>query len=70
MSSALTKEFDPTDLTGAMAFVAELPQEVQRVYVDVWQGSDWRFVVGDHRSHVTRTIERVTVGQRFRIRAT
>jgi hypothetical protein len=53
-----------------VAFLADLPQEVRRVYVDVWFGSDWRFVVGDHREHAARTIERLTEGQRFRIRVT
>jgi hypothetical protein len=66
----MTREFDPADFVGATAFLEQLPESVHRIYVDVWTGGDWRFVVGDDRKHAPRTLARMASGVRFRIRVT
>ena len=62
-------EFAPFDLEGAASFIEKLPRECSRVYVEVWEDSDWHFVYGDDRCYVVRLLALVTRGRRFRLRA-
>jgi hypothetical protein len=62
------KEFEPTDLGGALAFIDALPPEARRVYVEVWEDSLWRFVYGDERAYVHRVLGVVVRDRRFRVR--
>jgi len=63
------REFESGDIASAELFIRSLPDDVTRVYVDEWDGREWRFVYGDAREHVLRAIRRLVKGERFRIRA-
>ena len=65
---AKTHEFASLDLEGAVAFIAGLPDEASRLYVEVWEAGRWQFVYGDEKSHVVRNLGLVTRGRRFRLR--
>ena len=62
------RDFAPFDIDGASAFIEELSSEVQRVYVEVWEGGDWQFVYGDERTHLLRLLALVTRNRPFRLR--
>jgi hypothetical protein len=69
MSSARApREFAPGEVEAAQAFIASLPPEIRRVYVEEWDGRQWRFVFGDDREHAPRGLSRLATGLRFRIR--
>jgi hypothetical protein len=69
MSSAReTREFAAGDVEAAEAFIGSLPADVRRVYVEEWDGRQWRFVFGDDRDHAPRGLSRLADGLRFRIR--
>jgi len=63
------REFAPFDLEGAETFIDELPPDVLRVYVEVWEDQVWQFVYGDERCYVLRLLALVTRGRPFRIRS-
>jgi hypothetical protein len=62
------REFAPDDVGGALAFVDSLPADLNRVYVDVWEATTWRFVYGDNRRYVARLLGLVVNERRFRVR--
>ena len=62
------REFAPGQREAAEAFIASLPPDVRRVYLEEWDGRQWRFVCGDDRAHAPRGLTRVAEGLRFRIR--
>ena len=62
------QEFEPGETSAAEAFIRSLSAELRRVYVDEWDGREWRFVFGDDREHVAGGLGRITPGVRFRIR--
>jgi hypothetical protein len=69
MSSAReTREFAPGEVESAEDFIVSLPVDVRRVYVEEWDGRQWRFVFGDDREHAARGLGRLADGLRFRIR--
>jgi hypothetical protein len=53
----------------AEAYITSLPGDVRRIYVEEWDGRQWRFVFGDDREHAGRGLGRLAPGLRFRIRA-
>ena len=64
------REFAPGDTDAAKAFLRELEPAHDRACVDEEVPPDgWRFVFGDEIRHVGEHLNRVTDGQRFRIRA-
>jgi hypothetical protein len=63
------REFSPADLEAAVAFIRGLPQEIRKVYVDVWDEVGWRFVYGDQPLHVPRVLAYMTRGRTFRVRS-
>ena len=69
MTHPVAQEFSPADLEAAMAFIHSLPDEIRKVYVDVWDEVGWRFVYGDSPRHVPRVLERLTRGRVFRVRS-
>lgn len=64
----LIGEFAAEDVAGATAFVEQLPRELSRVYVEVWERDRWRFVYGDDRRYVSRLLGLVIHERRFRLR--
>jgi hypothetical protein len=68
MASREPREFAPGEVHAAEAFIESLPGDVRRVYVEEWDGRQWRFVFGDDREHVARGLSRLAAGLRFRIR--
>jgi hypothetical protein len=68
LGSTEATEFAPEDIGGAIEFIQALPEALNRVYVEVWEESAWRFVYGDCRPFVPRLLELVTRGRRFRVR--
>jgi uncharacterized protein (DUF2267 family) len=62
------REFSAGEVQAAEAFIASLPLEIRRVYVEEWDGRQWRFVFGDDRDHAPRGLTRLAAGLRFRIR--
>ena len=62
------REFAPGEMGAAEAFIEALPVDVRRVYVEEWDGRQWRFVFGDDRDHAARGLSRLAAGLRFRIR--
>jgi hypothetical protein len=62
------REFAPGEKEAAEAFIAALPADIRRVYVEEWDGRQWRFVFGDDRDHAPRGLSRLAAGLRFRIR--
>jgi hypothetical protein len=62
------REFTPGEMGAAQAFIEALPVDVRRVYVEEWDGRQWRFVFGDDREHAARGLTRLAPGLRFRIR--
>jgi hypothetical protein len=63
------REFSPADLESAVSFIRALPQEIRKVYVDVWEDVGWRFVYGDAPAHVHRILAEMTRGRSFRVRS-
>lgn len=68
-STREAREFASGETEAAAAFIRDLPGNVRRVYVEEWDGREWRFVFGDDRHHAPRGLGRLTPGARFRIRA-
>ena len=62
------QEFAPGEVQAAAAYIDALPDDVRRVYVEEWDGRQWRFVFGDDREHAARGLSRLGNGRRFRIR--
>jgi hypothetical protein len=62
------REFAPGEVEAAVDYIHALPEEVRRVYVEEWDGRQWRFVYGDDREHTARGLTRLADGLRFRIR--
>jgi hypothetical protein len=62
------REFAPGEVGAAEAFIDSQPADVRRVYVEEWDGRQWRFVFGDDREHAARGLSRLAAGLRFRIR--
>ena len=64
------REFAPGAFDAARSFMTELEPEYERVCIEESIGSDsWRFVFGDHITHVREHLDRVASGRRFRVRA-
>jgi hypothetical protein len=68
MSARAPREFAAGDVEAAEAFIVSLPADIRRVYVEEWDGRQWRFVFGDDREHAPRGLGRLAAGLRFRIR--
>jgi hypothetical protein len=69
MSSAREpQEFAPGEVQKAEAYIEGLPETIRRVYVEEWDGRQWRFVFGDDREHTVRGLNRLADGKPFRIR--
>lgn len=62
------REFAPEETDEATEFIRTLPEEIRRIYVEEWDGRNWRFVFGDDREHAPRGLGRLSPGLRFRIR--
>jgi hypothetical protein len=62
------QEFAPGDRASAEAYIGGLPRDVRRVYVEEWDGREWRFVFGDDREHAARGLRRLATDSRFRVR--
>jgi hypothetical protein len=68
MSSREPREFGPGETEAARAHIESLPADIRRVYLEEWDGRQWRFVFGDDRGHAPRGLNRLAAGCRFRIR--
>jgi hypothetical protein len=60
-------EFAAEDLGGALDFIEQLPGDVRRIYVDVWDENRWIFVYGDDRRFVMCLLALVARERRFRL---
>jgi hypothetical protein len=61
-------EFGALEIDAASRYLRDLPLEMRRVQIEVWEDRGWRFVYGDERSRVAEVLESVVRGRRFRLR--
>lgn len=63
-----SREFNGEEISAAVECIAGMPEEVRRVYVEVWNDR-WDFVYGDLREYVVpRLLQLVVRGRSFRVK--